>query len=62
VTVDVNLRRSRQRNAVQRPEEWDGIRKALAFVDATDILGACENAVIDAVLVDALAKARWGAS
>ena len=31
----------------------------MAFVDATDIPLTAEHAVIDAVLVDAVAKAGW---
>ena len=57
MTVGVDAGRPREDDAVQRPEEPDGIRKAPAFVDATDIPSTCENAVIDAVLVDAVAKA-----
>lgn len=57
VTVGVDVRWSRQHNAVERPEEPDGIRNAAAFVDATYIPVATEHAVIDAVLIDAVAKA-----
>ena len=51
--------RSRQRNAVQRPEKPDCIREAVALVDAADQPLAAEDVVIDVVLVDAVAKAGW---
>ena len=51
--------RSRQRNAVQRPEKSDRIREAVALVDAADQPLAAEDVVIDVVLVDAVAKAGW---
>ena len=47
--------RSRQRNAVQRPEKPDPV----ALVDAADQPLAAEDVVIDVVLVDAVAKAGW---
>ena len=56
MTVGVDVRCSRQHNAVERPEEPDGIRNAAAFVDATYIPVATEHAVIDAVLIDAVAR------
>jgi hypothetical protein len=54
----VDAGRSRQRNAVQRPEKPDCIREAVALVDAADQPPA-EDVVIDVVLVDAVAKAGW---
>jgi hypothetical protein len=55
----VDAGRSRQRNAVQRPEKPDRIREAVALVDAADQPLAAEDVVIDVVLVDAVAKAGW---
>ena len=51
--------RSRQHDAVQRPEEPNFIREAVALVDAADQPLAAEDVVIDVVLVDAVAKAGW---
>ena len=51
--------RSGQHNAVQRPEEPNFIREAVALVDAADQPLAAEDVVIDVVLVDAVAKAGW---
>jgi hypothetical protein len=59
VSIGVNVGRSRQRNAVQRPEKPDRIREAVALVDAADQPLAAEDVVIDVVLVDAVAKAGW---
>src|SRR4029079_2948315 len=56
VTVGVELNRARQTYAVARPEKSDSGRNAPAFIDATDIPGACENTVIDCVRVDAVAE------
>ena len=57
--IGVDAGRSRQRNAVQRPEKPDRIREAVALVDAADQPLAAEDVVIDVVLVDAVAKAGW---
>ena len=57
MSIRANVGRSGEHNAVQRPEEPDLIREAVAFVDATYQPVAAEHAVIDAVLVDAVAKA-----
>ena len=51
--------RSGQNDAVQRPEEPNLIREAVALVDAADQPLAAEDVVIDVVLVDAVAKAGW---
>ena len=59
MSIGVNVGRSRQRNAVQRPEKPDRIREAVALVDAADQPLAAEDVVIDAVLVGAVAKAGW---
>ena len=57
MSIRANVGRSGEHNAVQRPEEPDLIREAVAFVDATDSPLAAEDVVIDVVLVDAVAKA-----
>ena len=49
--------RSGQNDAVQRPEEPNLIREAVALVDAADQPLDAEDVVIDVVLVDAVAKA-----
>ena len=59
MSIGVNVGRSGQRNAVQRPEKPDRIREAVALVDAADQPLAAEDVVIDVVLVDAVAKAGW---
>ena len=59
MSIGVNVGRSRQRNAVQRPEKPDSIRETVALVDAADQPFAAEDVVIDVVLVDAVAKAGW---
>ena len=59
MSIGVNVGRSRQRNAVQRPEKPDRIREALALVDAAYQPHTAEHTIIDVVLVDAVAKAGW---
>ena len=47
MSIGVNVGRSGQRNAVQRPEKPDRIREALALVDAAYQPHAAEHTVID---------------
>ncbi len=59
MSIRANVGRSGEHNAVQRPEKPNIMREALALVDAAYQPVAAEHAVIDAVLVDAVAKAGW---
>ena len=57
MSIRANVGRPREHNAEQGPEKPNIIREALALVDAAYQPVAAEHAVIDAVLVDAVAKA-----
>ena len=57
MSIRANVGRPREHNAEQGAEKPNIIREALALVDAAYQPVAAEHAVIDAVLVDAVAKA-----
>ena len=46
-----------QNNAIERPRPAHVVRKTAALIDAANLPLAAEHAVVDAVLVDAVAKA-----